>query len=246
MKYWKEKYIRVEELLKQSKRLAQTHEDTLSDLAGRTNETMRSIVHLVQTQLRINKSDLRDIQSNNSESPAIIQQSNLSREAQRPIRISTTSSSHHPASSHDSSDLSASSSSISILSTNSEGGTQQHYEAITDSSNFSGTVPMDRANYIKPFQQNMSDRSDRDSDGTQGVDPPIPATNNEDKDDDDDDRCSTHTITKSVSQHSLILHQLRPWLGDSPESHIQADEPEDLREFREVHQRITKKYRNLK
>ena len=99
----------------------------------------------------------------------------------------------------------------------------------------------------------MSDRSDRDSDGTQGVDP-LPATNNEDKDDDDDDeRGSTHTITKSVSQHSLTLNQLHPSLGrpshgDSPESHMQVyvGEPEDLREFRDVHQRITKKYRSPK
>ena len=254
MKYWREKYIHVEKLLKQSKRQAQTYKDKLSDLAERTNETVRSIVHLAQTQLRINESDLRDIQSNNSDSSAITQQSDLSREAQRPIRISITSSSHHPASSRDSSDLSASSSSTSILSTNSEGGTQQHddHEGFTDSSHLSGTVPMDQANYIKPFQQNMSDRSDRDSDGQQGVDA-IPATNNDDNDDDDDDddRGSTHTITKSVSQHSLTFNQLRPSLrrpshGDSPESHMQVDELEDLREFREVHQRIMKKYRNPK
>ena len=144
MKYWREKYIHVEVLLKQSKRLA-----------GETNKTLRSIVHLAQTQMRINENGLRDIQSNNTDNHVITQQSNLSREAQRPIRISTTSSSLHPASSRDSLDLSASSSSTSIISTNSEGGTQQYddHKSFTDSSNLGGTVPMDRANYIKPFQQ---------------------------------------------------------------------------------------------
>jgi hypothetical protein len=243
VKYWREKYVHVEELLKQWKRQAQTHKDKLSDLAERTNDAMKSIVHLAQTQLRINDSDLTDVQRNNHNVHAIAQQSesDLSREARRPTRVSsaTSSSTYHPASSRENSDLSASSSSTSILSTNSEGSTQQHEDhgGFPNSSNLSGTAS---AHYIKPFQNNMSDRSDHDSDGAQAVDP-IPATANDDNDN-DDDKDSTHTITKSASQHSLLRSSHR----DSPESHMHAEEPEDLREFREVHQRITKKYGNPK
>ena len=94
----------------------------------------------------------------------------------------------------------------------------------------------------KPFSILKSENSDRDSDGAQAEDP-IPAIAN----DDDDDRASTHTlITKSTSQHSLNFPPLRPSHRDNPESHIQIDEPEGLREFREVHHRITQKYRRPK
>ena len=244
IRYWRDKYIHVEELLKQYMRQAKTHKDKLYDLTWRTNETVRTIDLLAQTQMRINESDLRDIQGNTSDVQVITQQSDLNRAAQRPVRISSaSSSSHHPASSHESSDLSASS--TSSTSTDSDSGTppQGDHAGFPTTSNHSGLESMNQS-YCKSFHGLVSDRSDHDSDGAQAVDA-IPATVNDDNDN-DDDRASIRTITKSVSQHSLTFHQLRPSHRDNPESHKQVEEPEDLREFRETHYKITKKYRQPK
>lgn len=229
--------------IKTHRETLKTQREKLCELTWRTNETARSIEFLAQTQMRINKSDLHGILSEDLPDGyphKVLQQSDLSRAAQRPTRISSASSSSHPpASSNEGSDLSASSS--ASISTNSEGGTQQHDNTgLSNSSNFNGMTSMNPA-YYKPFQIQMSDRSDRDSDGAQGVDP-IPATAN----DDDDDRASIHTITQSTSQHSLNFPLLRPSHRDNPESHREINEPEGLREFREVHHRITQKYRQPK
>ena len=252
-KYWKDKYINAEKILKKKVEKARILEEKVHNLAKRNNKAFSSIEYVVETQKRANESEFRDIQSNDHPHiDAITQQSDLTREAKRPIRISsavsssTASSSHHPASSHEGSDLSASSSS-SLLTTNSDDSTQQQdHGDLSNSGNFSDTLSVTQA-YYKPFQIQMSDRSDRDSDGAQAVEL-IPATVNDsdNNDNDNDDTASVRTITKSPSQHSLTFCHLRPSHRDNPESHMHVVEPEGLREFREVHHKITKKYRRTK
>ena len=191
-------------------------------LTSTTNKQIKGIIFHLETQMSLNKTtfretmrDVYDLQAIRHTDPS----ESRYKPQQTPVDDVTTP---QPTSSNEGSEL-ASASSSSIESSFEHGlSNQDDLEGYFQTTN---NFDLQRNDY-RSFPQLMSGRSDSDSDGTHaGV--PISAVELEmhDRhvDDDDDDRASVKTIVDKQGQR---------------------EESKDLREFKEVHKKITLRYLN--